>query len=188
MLKIDHGSKRVSVSPAKGWKQPQFSGGIGALHPVITQRMKRVLIDESGYPFLNIVATQLLAEARQVFVRAGLDAHDALISLNGVEWFPWHGSRVLLTLELCAKADGLKTDRDDLSIRYQKLAVADFVGHRARIASGAFTADQLMMLVPDLQRDRFDEYVPEALLRQAFVAEALDLPGAQMAAAAPEKG
>lgn len=184
---IDHGSKRVSVSPAKGWKQPQFSGGIGALHPAITQRMKRVLIDESGYPFLNIVATQLLAEARQVFVRAGLDAHDAVISLNGVEWFPWHGSRVLLTLELCAKVDGLKTDRDDLSIRYQKLAVADFVGHRARIASGAFTADQLMMLVPDLQRDRFDEYVPEELLRQAFVAEALDLPAARRAAAAPGK-
>jgi hypothetical protein len=40
------------------------------------------------------------------------------------------------------------------------------------------------MLVADLQRDRFDEHVPEALLRQAFFAEALDLPGAQLAATA----
>lgn len=180
---IDHGSKRVSVTPAKGWKQPHFVGGIGALHPIITQRMKRVLSEETAYPFLNMLATQLLAEARQTFVNSGLDTQDTLVSFSGVEWFPWGGSRLLLTLELCAKADGLKTDRGDLSIRYQKLAAADFLAHRARIASGAFAAGQLMMLVADLQRDRFDEYVPEALLRQAFVAEALDLSGAQIIAA-----
>jgi hypothetical protein len=144
--------------------------------------MKRVLTEETGYPFLNTPAIQLLGEARQNFANAGLDAQDTIISFSGVEWFPWRGSRVLLTLELCAKADRLKTERDDLSIRYQKLATADFVAHRARIASGAFTAEQLVMLVADLQRDRFDEYVPEALLQQAFVAEALDLPGAQLAA------
>lgn len=183
---IDHSSKRVSVAPAKGWKQPSFAGGIGGIHSTITQRMKRVLTEETGYPFLNMPAIQLLGEARQNFANAGLDAQDTIISLSGVEWFPWRGSRVLLTLELCAKADHLKTERDDLSIRYQKLAAADFIVHRARIASGVFTAEQLVMLVADLQRDRFDEYVPEALLQQAFVAEALDLPGAQLAATSPQ--
>jgi ATP-dependent Lhr-like helicase len=180
---IDHSSKRVSVAPAKGWKQPRFAGGIGGLHPTITQRMKRVLTEETGYPFLSTPAIQLLGQARQNFANAGLDAQDTITSFSGVEWFPWRGSWVLLTLELCAKADRLKTERDDLSIRYQKLAATDYVAHRARIASGAFTAEQLVMLVADLQRDRFDEHVPEALLQRAFVAEALDLPGAQLAAA-----
>jgi ATP-dependent Lhr-like helicase len=185
---IDHSSKRVSVVPAKGWKQPRFAGGIGRLHPTITERMRRVLTEETGYPFLNLPAMQLLGEARQNFANAGLDEQDTIISFSGVEWFPWRGSRVLVTLELCAKADGLKTERDDLSIRYQKLAAADFTVHRARIASGKFTSEQLVMLVADLQRDRFDEHVPEALLQQAFVAEVLDLPGAQLAAAAAPCG
>jgi ATP-dependent Lhr-like helicase len=180
---IDHSSKRVSVTPAKGWKQPRFAGGIGGLHPMITQRMKRVLSEETGYPFLNMAATKLLGEARQTFTNAGLDKQDVVTSFSGVEWFPWRGSRALLTLELCAKAVGLKTERGDLCLRYQKLTAAEFAAHRKDIASRAFTPAQLVMLVTDLQRDRFDELVPEALLQQAFVAEVLDLPAAQAAAA-----
>ena len=64
---IDHSCKRVSVAPAKGWKQPQFAGGIGGLHPAITQRMKRVLREETGYPFLNPLATQFLSEGAPNF-------------------------------------------------------------------------------------------------------------------------
>jgi ATP-dependent Lhr-like helicase len=184
---IDHSSKRVAVAPAKGWKQPRFAGGIGRLHPTITQRMKQVLTEETGYPFLNMPATQLLGKARQHFANAGLDTEDTVISFSGVEWFPWRGSRALVTLELCAKADRLKTERDDLSIRYQKVAPGDFVAHRARIASGAFKPEELVPLVADFERDRFDEHVPVELLHQAFVAEVLDLPGAQMAALAAQK-
>ena len=176
---IDHGGKRVSVTPAKGWKQPRFTGGIGGLHPKVTQQMRRVLSEDSGFPYLNTTATQLLIEARQTFEHAGLATHDAVVGFGGVEWFPWRGSRVLLTLELCAKADGIQTERDNLCLRYQKISAADFATHRARIASGVFTTGQLVTLLADLQRDRFDEYVPAALLQTAFVSEVLDLPSAQ---------
>lgn len=179
---IDHSGKRIAVSPAKGWKQPRFAGGIGGLHPRVAQQMKRVLSEDSGFPYVNTTATKLLNEARQAFADAGLAAHDTVVSLSGVEWFPWRGSRVLLTLELCAKADGLKTERDNLCIRYQKLSAAEFAAHRARIAAGSFTPGQLVTLVPDLKRDRFDEYVTEALLQAAFVSEVLDLSSTQAAA------
>jgi ATP-dependent Lhr-like helicase len=180
---IDHSSKRVLVAPAKGWKQPRFSRDIGGLHPAITKRMKRVLSEETGYPFLNAGATHLLNDARQNFITACLDVQDTVVGFSGVEWFPWRGSRVLRTLELCAKADGLKTERDDLSIRYQQIGAGEFEAHCKRIASGAFTSEELVMLVRDLQRDRFDEHLPETLLQQAFIAEVLDLPGGQEAAA-----
>jgi ATP-dependent helicase Lhr and Lhr-like helicase len=183
---IDHSGKRVAVAPAKGWKQPRFAGGIGGLHPAVNQRMKRVLTEETVYPFLNMAAMQRLQEARQNFANAHLHMQDTVVSLGGVEWFPWRGSHVLRTLELCAKADHLKTERNDLSVRYQNISAAEFVSHLARIASGAFAPEQLVMLVADLKRDRFDEYVPEPLLQSAFVAEGLDLPGAKMAAEAAQ--
>ena len=180
---IDHSSKRVAVTPAKGWKQPRFAGAIGGLHPVVTQRMKRILSEETGYPFLNASAAEYLAAARQSFASAGLHEGDTVVRFDGVQWFPWQGSRVLGTLELCAKAAGIKTDRDDLHLRYQQLSPAAFTAHRRDIAAGVFTAKQLVTLVPDLARDRFDEHVPEALLQAAFVAEALDLDGAIATAA-----
>jgi ATP-dependent Lhr-like helicase len=180
---VDHNSKRVLVTPAKGWKQPRFAGGIGGIHPTVTQRMRQVLSEDAGYPFLNVPATELLADARQTFIKARLDTRDAVTGIGGVEWFPWRGSRVLRTLELAAKADGLKTERDDLCLRYEKLTPSGFVVHRARIASGAFTSEQLVMVAVDLKRDRFDEYVPEPLLQQAFASEVLDLTGARAAAA-----
>jgi hypothetical protein len=69
-----------------------------------------------------------------------------------------------------------------LCIRYQKLSAADFAAHRARIAAGSFTPGQLVTLAPDLKRDRFDEYVSEALLQAAFVSEVLDLSSTHAAA------
>lgn len=74
--------------------------------------------------------------------------------------------------------DGIQTERDNLCLRYQKLSAADFAANRARIAGGTFTAGQLVTLFSDLQRDRFDEYVPEALLQTAFINEVLDLSSA----------
>ena len=179
---IDYASKRVAVSPAKGWKQPRFAGAIGGVHPDVMRRMKRVLTEDGGYAYLNERAQQFLGEARETFRRAGLRENDTVTTLSGVEWFPWNGSRVLLTLELCAKSAGINTERDSLSLRYQKLTATDFAEHRAEISAGKFTADDIMPLVRDLERDRFDEHVPAPLLEQAFIGEVLDLVGARMAA------
>jgi len=183
---IDHASKRVAVSPAKGWKQPRFAGAIGGVHPAVMSRMKRVLMEEDGYAYLNDRAQQLLAESRETFRRSGLREKDTVITFSGVEWFPWNGSRVLLTLELCAKAAGINTERDSLCLRYQKLTATEFAAHRAEIAAARFTAADLIPLVRDLERDRFDEHVPEPLLQQAFIAEVLDLSGARTAARATQ--
>jgi ATP-dependent Lhr-like helicase len=181
---IDHASKRVAVSPAKGWKQPRFAGAIGGVHPVVMSRMKRVLMEDGGYAYLNERAQQFLGEARETFRRAGLREIDTFTTLSGVEWFPWSGSRVLLTLELCARAAGINTERNSLCLRYQKLTATEFGAHRAEIAAGKFTSDILMPLVRDLERDRFDEHVPEELLRKAFIAEVLDSVGTRTAASA----
>jgi ATP-dependent Lhr-like helicase len=146
------------------------------------QRMRRVLSEDSGFSYLNEAATKLLGEARRTFTDSGLLTKDMVIGLSGVEWFPWSGSRVLLTLELCAKADGIQAERDNLCLRYRKITLSDFDAHRAKIATGGFTAEQLVMLCSDLQRDRFDEYVPEALLQAASISEVLNLPAACLCA------
>ena len=181
---IDHSARRVAVSRAKGWKQPRFGGGIGGLHPTIADRIKRILCDETGYAFIDAPAAELLDRARQTFAQARLDRSDTVVTFSGVEWFPWRGSNVLRTLELCAKADGLVVERDELCLRYQKIAISDFLSHRERIAAGNFSPEQLVGLVQDLQRDRFDKYVSDSLLQRAFLSEVLDITLARTLAAA----
>ena len=141
-----------------------------------------VLAEDSGFPYLNETAAELLGEARQTFANMGLHTKDVVFGLSGVEWFPWSGSRVLLTLELCAKADGIQAERENLCLRYRKITPSDFDAHREKIAAGVFTEEQLVLLFRDLQRDRFDEYIPEALLQTAAVAEILDLTAARACA------
>jgi ATP-dependent Lhr-like helicase len=175
---IDHGARRVAVTPARGWKQPQFGGGFGGLHAVVMARMKSVLAGSGGFAYVNEAGDRLLSRARKAFANAGLHKSNTVVGFSGVEWFPWRGDRVLRTLELCAKADRIITTRDSLSLRYQKLSVEEFELHRRRVAEGAFTPG-LAALPQDLQRDRFDEYVPDSLLQSAFGCEVLDLVGAQ---------
>lgn len=179
---IDHGRKQVVVIPARGWKQPRFAGSIGGIHPKVTQRMQQVLMEDSGFPYLNQAGKQFLTEARQSFAESGLSSGDVVVSANSIEWFPWQGSRILYTLDLCAKADSLRTERDSLSLRYPGASTSVFAKHRVRIAEGAFTAAQLLALQPDLQRDRFDEFVPEVLLKDAYATEVLDLEGSRIVA------
>ena len=179
---VDHFARRVGVTPAKGWKPPQFAGGIGHLHPVVAQRMRRVLQGGQEFAYLNEAAAGYLAKARQSFADAGLRENDTVVGLHGVEWFPWQGGRVLQTLQLCAKVDGINVERDDLCLRYQKITADQLTAHRQRVAAGAFDKATLVKLLGDVQRDRFDEHVPEDLLRAAFADEELALTQAQAAA------
>ena len=179
---IDAAAKRAMVTPAKGWKQPRFSGDIGGLHPVVMAQMKRVLSEDAGFPYLHPASSSLLAEARETFATAGLHLTSIIFGSNETQWFPWAGTTTLLTLELCAKADGIKVDRDALCISYHDCSNERFSSHCQKLITGAFTATELLPLVADLTRDRFDEYVPRELLEIAFAKEMLDLPAASAAA------
>ena len=179
---IDHTGKRLVVKPARGWKPPRFSGGIGGLHQKVVERMRHLLEGDSSFSYLSADAARHLFEARQVYVQSGLASNNTVTGPSGIEWFPWCGTSVLATLELCAKADGIKVERDGLSLRYRGLSGADFAEHRTRISQNAFSPGDLVDLVPDLQRDRFDEYVSDDLLRCAYAEEELDLETARSCA------
>jgi len=179
---IDNAAKRALVTPAKGWKQPRFSGDLGGLHPVVMARMERVLSEDTGYPYLHPSSSSMLSEARETFEIAGLKNSKLIFGPSDVQWFPWAGTKTLQTLELCAKADGIKIDRDELRIRYQNCTRESFLTHSHKVATGGFTTNELLPFVKDLDRDRFDEYVPREILEIAFAKEMLDIPTASVAA------
>ena len=177
---VEHASKLALVSPARGWRKPQFNGAGGDLHPYLVRRMREVLADDRQYAYLDPVGTALLGDARHAFRGAGLHERDIIQTGPLITWFPWAGTRVLRTLELCAKTDGLKVTRETFSIQYHALTSEEFGAHRQKLAAGAFTEVDLAPHCPNELRDRFDEYVDPELLRAALLSEVVDLQGAHL--------
>ncbi|WP_038172436.1 DEAD/DEAH box helicase [Verrucomicrobium sp. BvORR106] len=182
VMQISREQRRVLVVPALGWKPPRFLGGGGLIHAVVMAKMRETLAGEGEIPYLHEGASQMLVQARQCFKEARLTDCDFKADLHEVHWLPWSGTRVLLTLELCAKIDGLKVGRQDFSLSYAKLSVDGLKEHCQRIADGGFTEEMLLEGGVELLRDRFDEYVAVPLLQEAYAREVLDLPGARQAA------
>lgn len=140
--------------------------------------MKGVLEGDAGYRYLSPTASVMLAAARQTFQAVGLADSDSLAHEGSFVWFPWAGSKILRTLELLAKADGLKVDCSYLSLRYIGVSAEDFKSHASLIASGKIAPSDLARFIGDFTRDRFDEYVAPELLESAYVSEMLDFSGA----------
>lgn len=175
---VDVLAKLILVVPANKWRKPRFEGGGGDLHSVIAAKMKEALEGDAGYRYLSPTASAMLAAARQAFQAVGLADDNFLTQEGSIVWFPWAGSKTLRTLELFAKADGLKVDCGYLSLRYIGVSAENFRSHAARIASGKIAPSDLVQFIGDFNRDRFDEYVAPELLESAYTSEMLDFSGA----------
>jgi ATP-dependent Lhr-like helicase len=171
---VESRKRLVEVVPAKGFKKPVFLGSGGEIHSRVFQEMKAALANECSYPYLHDDAAELLNAARKLFRMTGLD--QGLILKNGIgaDFLPWVGTRTMLTFELCARADGLRVDRRQLSIRYE----ADeetLRSHFAKIAGSRFNLLELAQLIPDRHREKYDEFLSEDLLDQSNIYRCLQM-------------
>jgi ATP-dependent Lhr-like helicase len=111
---VDHKKRDVYCTLVKG-KIPAYFGDVaGDIHTRILERMFGVLSEEKNYPYLMKHAAARLQDARNTFLKAGMERR-YLIHLGGNMWalFPWLGSYAFLALERflkirCGKRLGLK--------------------------------------------------------------------------------
>ena len=175
-------AKSVHVSPAKGGKAPVFLGAAGEIHTRIIEEMAATLADVDEPPYLDGNAQTLLKAARETAVRAGVLASGYIVRAESVQWFPWLGTRGLLTLELHARCDGLAVERDGLSITYKKTDPACWRAHLESIARGERSALDLARRMVVKTFDKFDDMLAEELLDEANAHDRLDLSGAKLRA------
>lgn len=173
-------SKTVHVSPTKGGKAPLFLGSGGEIHTRIVEEMAATLADVDEPRYLDGAARILIKAARETGMRAGILAPGYIIRTDSVQWFPWLGTRGLLTLELHAKCDGISAECDELSITYKKTDISRWRGHLETVARGERTALVLAKRMVIKTFDKFDDLLTEELLDEANSLDRLDLPGARM--------
>jgi ATP-dependent Lhr-like helicase len=183
-LTVDGDAKTIQVARARGKAENVWLGGSVTIHTRILQRMRQVLQEDADYAYLHKRARQRLLQARQFARSTGIAEQSILASGGGAFLLlPWQGTKLMQTLDLFVKQRGLQKGKDDLPYYMQIRGVdseAELRQHlREIVATPPAPAALISALkLPQLQRAKYDRYAPEALLRQAYIHDALDYEGA----------
>jgi ATP-dependent Lhr-like helicase len=145
-----------------------------------------VLAEDKQYPYLMPHAVCRLAEARETARNAGL-LNCPLIPLGGKMWalFPWLGSYAFLALERFLKIRcgerlglrGLNSSRPYYMQFTMKVGEEEF--YRITAEEAKIDFDPLELVYPQEVPvfEKYDEYVPQELIRKGFALGVLDVEG-----------
>ncbi|MBQ6927009.1 MAG: DEAD/DEAH box helicase [Oscillospiraceae bacterium] len=183
---VDHQKHDVYCALVKGNIPAYFGDVAGDIHTRILERMYGVLAESKSYPYLMPHAVCRMQQARGFFEKAGM-AGRALIHLGGNMWalFPWLGSYAFLALERflklrCAERLGLRGLSPSRPYYLQftmKVSERDFYRITAEEAAKDFDAMELVYPNEVPVFEKYDEYVPEELVRKGFALGVLDVEG-----------
>ena len=183
---VDRTHHQVYCHMVKGKVPAYFGQEPGDIHTKILERMRRVLSEQKSYPYLLKNASARLATARQAAILAHLD-RKPLVCLGGNMYclLPWLGSYAFLALERflrlkCAGALGLKgfnSARPYFMQFTMSASESEFV--RILKAEALRDLDPMELLYPGEVPlfDKYDDILPEELVRKGFAYGVLDTEG-----------
>ena len=186
---VDWKRRLVYCTQVKGRVPAYFGDVAGDINTRILERMKRALEEHEPYPYLMENARTRLNQARHVAHNAGVAGRDAspLINLGGNTWalFPWLGSYAFLALERllkikCAAQLGLRglDPSRPYFMQFQMDADAEtFFDVVTAEAEAEFEPLELVYPGEVPRFDKYDEFLPEELIRKGFAEGVLDIEG-----------
>lgn len=186
VLDVDRKRHLVYCEQVKGNIPAYFGLCPGDLHTRILRRMRQVLREERQYPYLMKNAVARLEQARFTAVRSGTGEHP-MIHLGGNMWclLPWVGTYTFLTMERflkikCGERLGLRNLNSARPYYMQfTMKAEEETFFRVITEEIQKPIDPLELVYPkELPLfNKYDEYLPEALVRKGFALGVLDLGG-----------
>ena len=183
---IDHLHRKVYCNLVKGNIPAYFGDVPGDIHTRILERMYGVLSEKKSYPYLMRHAVCRLEDAREIFIKADI-ASRPLIYLGGNMWvlFPWLGTYAFMALERflkikCVNRLGLKGVNSTKPYYIQftmKVNEEEFYYIVCEEAKKEFDPMELVYPKENPVFEKYDEFVPEELVRKGFAYGVLDIKG-----------
>lgn len=185
VLQANEEQRILFVEQVRGQAKALWSGGRVEVHGRILQRMRQVLHEDQEYGYLLPQAQRRLAAARQLARYSGL-AHQPLLPLSEQTalLLPWQGTRQVETLRLLLETAGLIIHRAETPFYLEVSApggnMQTLLAQLRTLATTPPTAEQILanLTRADYAVAKYDRYVPDPLLQQAFLQDRLDIPGA----------
>ncbi len=183
---VDHKRHEVFCTLVKGNIPAYFGDVPGDIHTHILERMYRVLCEEKTYPYLMSHAVCRLKSARETFRKSAM-ADRPLVHLGGQMWglFPWLGTYAFLALERLLKLrcrerlglKGLQSSRPYYMQFTMRVSEEEFYAIVRGAAEEDFDPMELLYPREVPVFEKYDEYVPEELVRKGFAYGVLDVEG-----------
>lgn len=183
---VDHKRHLVYCEQVKGKVPAYFGDCPGDINTRILERMNQVLREDKSYPYMMKNAAARLELARRTAVNSGL-TNEPLICLGGDMWclFPWLGSYAFLAME-----------------RFIKIKCAAYLGIKGMDSSRPYFIqfkmkagkDEFFKVLSEMEKqpldpmelvypnevplfEKYDEYLPEELVKKGFAYGILDIEG-----------
>ena len=185
VLSVDTERRIVEVARAKGRGKTRWTSPGIEIHTRILQKIRQILLSDADYVYMTERARLRLGIARRAAQRVQL-ARTSILPLADRRFlvFPWCGTRQFATLVLLLRHCGFGVP--DLDPPYFLVVdapggdVGELGEQLRRLCQEPPTAETLAKSVSEyqLQRNKYDQFVPIPLLREAYSADYLDIPGA----------
>jgi len=185
VLEVDSRKKTVFVERVPGMARVSWRGGSGNIHTRILQRMQQVLCENIQYPYLQNNAKERLKEARHLAQSVGLEReHIVLLEGNTCCIFPWTGTVAYRTLERFINF--FVRERLDirsvsgispyfLTVKLGKNNLEELQGEIVSFRNNELTAEDLVAPPEAPKLQKYDEFIPNNLLRKAFASDYLNV-------------
>lgn len=183
VLEADIGRRLIFVKPVEGKMEVSWPGDSGEIHTKLLLKMRELLFNNKEYKFLGENARMRLEKARHIAKNAKMDKK-LFVFLGGQSFclFPWLGTRSFRTAKRFLKKYASELGISDIqsesccyiTFKAKERSEESLMDHISNIISrdGIDTFD----LVFDGELpvfDKYDEYVPTELLRDAFAVDRL---------------
>ena len=180
-IEIDYKKKLIFVEPVGGTIPAFFGLCPGDVHTKILKRMERLLLENSTFPYMRPAALRRLAEVRELVQNAG--GLRPLMNLGGDMWafMPWLGTYAFLAAERfikikCApelQISGFESARPYFMQFKMKHTETEFWEVTGRLAAQEIDPMELVYPKEVPYFEKYDEYVPEELIRRGFAYDIL---------------
>jgi ATP-dependent Lhr-like helicase len=179
---VDMKKRAVLVQRARGKARTTWAGGGGGIHIRVMERIRQLLDEELEPGYLNDIGLARLREARELSMESQLTVESVLPASEGSSFLvPWLGSSgfAALMLALKARLGDTKVSTGDgpffMTVKVPMGAVVETL--EQPLSQDEIRSELSSRAVP---RDgKFDEYIPEDLVLEAFVEDAIDVEEAE---------
>ena len=180
---VDLIRKLIYVHAVEGKMEISWPGDSGEIHTRVLRRMKQILFEDVDYSYLMPNAKARLSAARHVARRTGL-AERSLVSLSDSNYclFPWLGTRAFRTLKrylaLHAAELGISNLESEgccyMTFRLSYDKKDSFLSTLCRrMGEVAIEPIDLVGKSEAPVFDKYDDFIPAALLRESYAADRL---------------
>lgn len=177
---IDVQGKIMHLVKAKRGQAPTFGGEAAPVHRAIRQRMRELYLRDDIPRFCDAMSSSLMKNARSYFREKNIDTVQFVDDSGYLFWFIWEDDRILDTFKVAATLKGLAADRMGPCVIVQGADEPEHLIGSLQDYLSSRTVEEIAAEVEPQPLGKFDKYLSDDTLREAFVSEKLDIKAASV--------